>query len=147
MRAKSMWLVLTLAVIGTIPVCGADQDSHNRAQGVSLADKMMGTWVLAGTPEKIADPPASGGRLKFITGRHWAVTQADPNTGKVLFHHGGTCVIEGDTYAETVEYANESTADLIKKTFRFRIKMDGDQFTQTPVGPDNPYQEVWKRLK
>ena len=98
-------------------------------------------------PGKVAEPPKSGGRLKFITGNHWAVTQADADTGKVIFHHGGTYTLTGDTYAETVEYANESTAQLIKKTFTFKAKVEGDTYTQTAVGDDNPFTEVWKRAK
>ena len=147
MRARSIWLLAVVSVIGGTSARGAGQDSHNPVKAAGLAEKLAGTWILVGTPDKTIDPPASGGRLKFITGGHWAVTQADPTSGKVIFHHGGTYVIDGDTYSETVEYANESTADLIKKTFKFRIKMDGDTFIQTPIGPDNPYAEVWKRAK
>ena len=46
---------------------------------------------------------------------------------------------------ETVEYANESTKELIKQTFKFTIKIEGDTLTQTGIG--NPYNEVWKRVK
>jgi hypothetical protein len=30
-------------------------------------------------------------------------------------------------------------------TFKFKIKVEGDTFTQT--GMDNPYTQVWKRAK
>jgi hypothetical protein len=109
--------------------------------------KYIGTWVLVGTPDKVGDPPKSGGRLKFRTGKHWAITQADPKTGKVIFHHGGTYTLDGDTYTETVEYANESTAGLLKKTFKFKVKVEGDTYTQIGIGEDNPFHEVWKRAK
>ena len=148
MRAQSIWLLALASVVGgAIVARGAGQNSHDQVKAVDLGEKLTGMWVLIGTPDNTIDPPASGGRLKFITGRHWAVTQADPKSGKVLFHHGGTYAIDGDTYSETVEYANENTADLIKKTFKFRIKLNGDTFTQMPLGPDNPYEEVWKRAK
>jgi hypothetical protein len=120
-----------------------DQPSRGAKEPTKLAKNLIGTWVLVGTPDKIEEMPKSGARLKFFTGRHWVVTQADPETGKVVFHHGGTYTLDGNNYAETIEYANESTADLIKKTFKFKIKVEGNTYTQIGVG--NPYSEVWKR--
>jgi hypothetical protein len=101
--------------------------------------------VLAGTPDKVEKPPAAGGRLKFLTGKHWAITQADPTSGKVVFHHGGTYTVDGDIYTETVEYANEDTASLIGQKFKFKAKVEGDIFTN--VGMGNPWTEAWKRAK
>ena len=122
------------------PPVGADDPAPKKAEPTRLAKELVGAWVLDGTPDQ-------AGRLKFFTGRHWAITQADPKTGKVIFHHGGTYTLDGDTYTETIEYANESTADLIGKTFKFKVKVDGDTYTQTAVGDDNPFTEVWKRAK
>jgi hypothetical protein len=110
-----------------------------------LAKQLIGTWVLAGTPEKVEEPPASGGRYKFFTGKHWCVTQADPDSGEVIYHHGGTYTLDGDTYEETILYSTANNAGLIKQTFTFRIKVEGDTYTQIGVG--NPYSEVWKRAK
>ena len=89
--------------------------------------------------------PAAGGRLKFLTGKHWTVTQADPKTGLTIFHHGGTYTLKGDEYIETVEYANESTTNLISQAFKFTVKVEGDTLTQTGIG--NPWTEIWKRAK
>jgi hypothetical protein len=122
-----------------------DRPSSGTKDPTKLARDLMGTWVLVGTPDKIEEAPKSGGRLKFITGKHWVVTEAEPETGKVVFHHGGTYTLDGDTYAETVEYATENTADLIKKTLKFKIKVEGNTYTQ--IGDGNPYSEVWKRAK
>jgi hypothetical protein len=122
-----------------------DEEKKAVAEPTKLAKDLLGTWVLVGTPDKVGEAPESGGRYKFITGRHWTITEADPETGKVVFHHGGTYTLDGDTYAETVEYANESTASLIKETFKFTIKVEGDTLTQTGIG--NPFNEVWKRAK
>ncbi len=140
-------LALVLPTGGTPPVRGDDKPSKEAADVSKLAKDLVGAWVLVGTPDKVSEPPKSGGRLKFFTGRHWTITQADPDTGKVVFHHGGTYTLDGDNYAETIEYANESTAGLIKKTFKFKIKVEGDTYTQLGVGDDNPYREVWKRAK
>jgi hypothetical protein len=110
-----------------------------------LARDMMGTWVLVGKPGKVREAPESGGRLKFRTGKHWTMTQSDPRTGLVVMHDGGTYSLDGDTYTETLEYANESTSNDIGRTFVFKVKVEGDLMTQEGVG--NPYTEVWKRLK
>jgi hypothetical protein len=123
----------------------ADAQSPRGAEPAGLARDLLGTWVLVGTPDKVGEMPKSGGRLKFLTGKHWTITQAHPDTGKVIFHHGGTYTIEGDNYEETVEYANENSGELIKKTLRFKIKVEGDTLTQ--VGLGNPFTEVWKRAK
>ena len=110
-----------------------------------LAKSLLGTWILVGTPDKVGEAPAAGGRLKFLTGKNWNITQADPETGVTIYHHGGTYTLTGDQYAETVEYANESTKDLIKQTFKFTMKVEGDTLTQIGIG--NPWTEVWKRVK
>jgi hypothetical protein len=135
---------LALAIpTGLVFSLRADDQPSRGGKPTKLAKDLIGTWVLVGTPDKIGEAPKSGARLKFITGKHWVVTQAEPETGKVLFHHGGTYTLDGDNYAETVEYANENTADLIKETFKFKIKVEGNTYTQIGVG--NPFTEVWKR--
>ena len=110
-----------------------------------LAENLIGTWILVGEPGKVSEAPATGGRLKFFTGRHWCITQADRTNGLTIYHHGGTYTLNGDQYAETVEYAYESTRSLIKKTFNFTIKVEGDTLTQIAI--DNPWTEVWKRVE
>src|SRR5262245_28686024 len=121
-----------------------DKPAAAKEQSV-LAKNLLGTWILVGVPGKVGEAPASGGRLKFFTGRHWTITQADPKSGVTIYHHGGTYTLKGDEYAETVEYANESTKELIKQTFKFTIKIEGDTLTQTCIG--NSFNEVWKRVK
>jgi hypothetical protein len=69
----------------------------------------------------------------------------DPRTGVVVFHHGGTYKLDGDEYAETVEYAATNTANLIKQTYKFKIKVEGDTYTQT--GINGQWSQVWKRAK
>ena len=129
------------------PLRADDKSAAGTTEPTKLAKDLIGTWVLVGKPGNVGEVPKSGGRLKFCTGRNWAITQADPQTGKVVFHHGGTYTLDGDTYTETIEYANESTADHIKKTFKFKIKVEGDTYTQIGVGDDNPFSEVWKPAK
>jgi hypothetical protein len=110
-----------------------------------LAEQMIGTWVRVGAPGEVGEPPAKGGRLKFRTGRHWTMTDADPETGLVTTHDGGTYTLDGNEYVESLDYATEASKEDIGKKFKFTVKIEGDLMTQT--GIDNPYTEVWKRLK
>jgi hypothetical protein len=144
---KAVVLAALSLVIPAAERLRADETAKasDKEKSSQLARDLVGTWVLAGTPENPEEPPKSGGRLKFFTGKHWCITQSDAETGKVIFHHGGTYTLDGDEMAGTIEYANDNTASLIKKTHRFKIKVEGDTYTQ--VGLDNPFTEVWKRLK
>ena len=126
-------------------VLHAEGEPATAAAPSQLAKGLIGTWILVGKPGEIGEAPATGGRLKFVTGRCWCVTEADPKTGEVIFHHGGTYALKGNEYLETVEYANQSTTNLLKQTFKFTIKIERDTLTQTGIG--NPWTEVWKRVK
>ena len=150
---RGLRMAVVFGALALVPAIGillplrAEEQPAAGAKESKLAKDLIGTWVLVGTPDKVGEAPKSGGRFKFITGKHWVITQADPETGKVVFHHGGTYTLDGDNYAETIEYANENTAELIKKTFKFKIKVEGSTYTQIGVGDDNPFSEVWKRAK
>ena len=151
-RSAVQWLAggaLAVALLTAVIASRADDKPASIPPAApapsQLAKDMMGTWVLVGKPGKVREAPERGGRLKFRTGAHWTMTQSDPKTGLVVMHDGGTYSLEGDTYTETLEYANESTSNDIGRTFVFKVKVEGDLMTQEGVG--NPYTEVWKRLK
>ena len=139
-------VISLLALTMATPAYVAAQEKAAAANEQSqLAKKLLGTWILVGKPGEVGEPPAKGGRLQFYTGRHWLITQADPETGEVIFHHGGTYTLDGDELVKTVEYANQNTAPLIKQAHKFKMEVDGDTLTQTGIG--NPWTEVWKRVK
>jgi hypothetical protein len=141
----ALFFLLALAVPTILFVLRAADKPAAAAAPSPLARDMIGTWVLVGKPGNVREAPESGGRLKFRTGRHWTMTQANPDTGLVVMHDGGTYALDGDRYVETLEYANSSTAGDIGKSFMFTVKIEGDLMTQIGIG--NPYTEVWKRLK
>ena len=99
--------------------------------------------MLVGTPGDVGLAPAEGGRLKSLTDTHWSITQTDPKNGVVIFHHGGTYTLKGNEYVENIEFANLSTTNLIGKSSKFKINIEGD--TLTLIGKGNPRNEVWKR--
>ena len=110
-----------------------------------LAKDMIGTWVHVGRPGQVREAPAAGGRLKFRTGAHWTLTHADPNTGLVIEHFGGTYTLNGNEYVETQEYGDATWMKDNGESFKFTVKVEGDTMTQIGIG--NPYTEVWKRAK
>jgi hypothetical protein len=137
--------LLAITVSTASVVLHAQDKPTTAAESSQLAKDLIGTWILVGEPGNVGEPPKIGGRLKFFTGKHWIITQADPSTGVTIFHHGGTYTLNGDEYLETVEYANQNTIDLKGKTHKFTLKVEGDTLTQIGIG--NPWTEVWKRLK
>jgi hypothetical protein len=136
----SLFVVIQTAIWSSGSVVKAAENEASK-----LAKDLVGTWALAGTPGEEKEPPAKGGRLKFFGAKNWTITQADPDTGAVVFHHGGTFTLDGNKYSETIEYASEGTKDLIGKTLHFTIKIEDDKLTQQ--GIDNSYNEIWKRVK
>jgi hypothetical protein len=145
---RTLTAVVTLVALAGSAVivwtANARADADEKATN-KLAHDLVGTWALAGAPGEEKDPPAKGGRLKFITDKCWTVTQSDPDTGVVVFHHGGTFTLEDNKYSESIVYANESTKELIGKTLHFKVKVEDDTLTQE--GIDNSFNEVWKRVK
>ncbi len=144
-RAAAIGL-LALTSAPTSAVLHAEDSAATPAAPSQLARDLVGTWVLVGAPGKVGKPPAAGGRLKFVTASNWCDTQADPKTGVVIFHHGGTYTLNGNEYFQSLQYANPTTMNLIGSTNgHFTIKIEGD--TLTLIGVDNPWKEVWKRAE
>lgn len=110
-----------------------------------IASELIGTWALVGTPGHVGKVPEAGARLKFFTGKYSCMTQSDPKTGIVMFHHGGTYSLDGDEYTESLEYAGASTINYLGRTNNhFRLKIDDNLLTS--IGIDNPWKEVWQRV-
>lgn len=135
---QGLFLALPLAAA----LAFAAEDDRNAAD---LPKDLIGTWVSVGTPDDVQPAPAKGGGLKSYTGGHWNSSAVDPKTGMVASNHGGTYMIEGDVYTETVEYASPNMRPFLNKTFKFKLKIENDTLTQT--GIDNPFTQVLKRLK
>ena len=121
------------------------EEAQDDAPKSQLAKDMIGAWELTGTPEQPNGAPAETRSVKFRTGKSWGVTYYTRATGAVVYHHGGSYTVDGETYEESVEYATEATKEIIGQKFKFKVKVEGDTFTQ--IGDGNPYNEVWKRIK
>ena len=60
------------------------------------------------TPDKVEDPPPTAAD-KVLHRQALYVTQADPESGEVIYHHGGTYTLDGDTYKDTILYSTGTT--------------------------------------
>ena len=125
------------------PLSAAEKPPPARAS--ALEQDMIGVWVHVGAPGEVRAAPATGGRLKFRTGRHWTLVGIDSRSSLVDESFGGTYTMKGDVYSETVAYGGEADAPYMGKTYDFRVKVEGDTMTQ--IGLNNPWHEVWKRVK
>ncbi|MFA6457504.1 MAG: hypothetical protein WCW40_11840 [Bacteroidota bacterium] len=121
------------------------QSQNKRKPSPKLSKALIGAWILSSAENNSSNPSGVRSRLHVYTGKHWIVSQADPITGEVVFHHGGTYTLHGDELVKTVEYANASTLDLVKQIHKFKIKIARDTLYQT--GIENPWNEVWVRAK
>jgi hypothetical protein len=136
-----------VVVVGVLSIaCAAliqaeEETPKGETEPSKLHDELIGAWTLA----ESRGQEVTGGRfLKFFGRKHWSTSQSDED-GSVAYYHGGTYTLDGDEYVETVEFATGATAQLVGQKFKFKIKVEGDKYTQTGVG--NPYNEVWKRGK
>src|SRR5205085_1988771 len=104
------------------------------ASGSKLSHQMVGTWVFVGTPNRVMEVPAKGGRFKHRTGTHWNITQADAQTGLVKEVFGGTYTMSGEEYVETQTFADDTWLQDNGKSWKFLVKINGDTMTQIGVG-------------
>lgn len=152
MKEKSLGLLgfvtLGLFVCATpgnfVPLRAADQAAaHNGSS--TLAKDLVGAWTFVSAPGETNAMPPNMRSIKILANGHWTVTYYQTNNGHIAYHHGGTYTVAGNTYAETVEYANSSTSNLLGQTFRFTVTVQGDKLNQ--VGLGNPWTENWQRAK
>lgn len=184
MKDKRYYYIIAVAISFLLLLISSTSlvySTHHIATSLSLqnqsqlAQELIGTWVLIGTPESPSRSPTTGRRLHFFTGRHWLITEMDA-FGEVMFHHGGTYILNGDELAKTVEYANKNTFDRVGKTKLFKIKVEyhtcienntgnplakiwwqvaqffkakGNEKSDTyiQIGIDNPFSEIWQRVE
>lgn len=111
---------------------------------VDAATTLIGTWKLekSKTP---GSPSGIGARLKMFTGTHWCVVQPDPESGVIVFQHGGTYEFDGSEFKATVDFAGEQTSGLIGNTATVKLEITGDILKQTD--PNGVFNETWRRVK
>lgn len=120
-----------------------------------MAAEEATTPDAAAAVEKKADPKALNGayemklsdgsvRKRLMIDGRWEITQSDPKTGLVIFHHGGAYVFDGRNYVETVDYAGQSTLDMVGLVHKFVMTITENSVKLQGVG--NPWNEEWVRV-
>lgn len=120
-----------------------EQAPRSKASASDLTTKLIGTWTLEAASNP-GSPSGIGTRLKFFTGTHWCVVQPDPDTGVIVFQHGGRYVLDGNKMRATTDFAGQLTKSLIGRTATFTIQIDADTCRQ--VDPNGKFNETWKRV-
>jgi len=142
LRLSQLCAALVFVGLAMSALLAQDKDTPStKVAPERLREALLGAWAPSGA----IDDKGELKRIKFFGLNHWTITQSDPRTGEVVFHHGGTYKLEGDRYEETIKFAAPSTKDMIGLTFKFKVTVDGDAYEQVGIG--NPYNEKWKRLK
>ena len=138
-------LTVGVAFYASLRAVAADnQAQKSEVSPNDLAMKLIGTWKLE-TAANPGSPSGIGTRLKFFTGTHWCVVQPDPDTGVIVFQHGGRYVLEGNELRETTDFAGELTTSALGRTATFTIQIDGDTYKQED--PSGRFNETWSRVK
>lgn len=120
----------------------ADEKKPGKAPS-DLHKQMIGAWKVVSNADGTPLEAGFEGQIKFIGEKNWVAVGTDPNTKKVTFTLGGTYTLEGDKYVEKIEFANDLAAEMVGQKVEFKVKIDGDKFTQIGVG--NPYSQTFKR--
>jgi hypothetical protein len=106
--------------------------------------QLDGNWELVS-----GQPLPKGTRdIKMISGGHFIFVAYDTEKGKPLYTGGGTCILNGSSYTEHMDFASDQiSAGLIGKDQPFTVKIDGDTFTQTgTLSNGKGLSETWKRM-
>lgn len=137
-------LAVGMLLAGTHPAVADERNEGQAARPNDLASQLIGSWKLeeASTP---GAPSGIGTRLKFFTGTHWSIVQPDPETGVIVFQHGGRYTVDGNKIKTTRDFAGESTKSMIGGTGTFTIEITGDTMKQSDA--NGVFNETWKRVK
>ncbi|MGB5434558.1 MAG: amidohydrolase family protein [Maribacter sp.] len=115
----------------------SDQEERNVHQ-------LQGTWQYYSEKGKKPAPVETFKRVKSIFNGYWNMTEMNTLTNKLGYYHGGHYSVEGNEYAETITFANESSDYLMEKMLRFQFEVIGDTLILT--GLNNTFNEEWIRV-
>ena len=109
-----------------------------------MTNQLDGAWELVS-----GQPLPKGARdIKILSGGHFIFAAYDTETGKPLYAAGGTYVLNGSSYTEHMDLADDKiSVGLIGRDQSFTVEVDGDTFTQTgTLSNGKPLSERWKRI-
>jgi hypothetical protein len=124
-------LVLILAAVSGLGCGGSPTPPSPPPPSPST---LVGEWVLV-TSDRPGAPSGIGVRRKVFTQTTWSITQRDPATGDVVFHHGGTY-----TLSRKVMFPN-SLIHLLD------VRFPGQTWVTGVLDPERIEAEIKSRLR
>jgi len=111
--------------------------------GQAKKSELDGTWELVAgqqLPKGVRD-------IKIILGGHFIFAAYDTEEGELLYTNGGTCILNGSSYIEHVDFGDRISAGIVGKDQQFTVKIDGDTFKQAgTLSNGKGLSETWKRV-
>jgi hypothetical protein len=102
-----------------------------------------GTWELVAGQQL----PKGARDIKIISGGHFIFAAYDTEKGELLYTGGGTCILNGSSYTEHVDFGDRISAGIVGKDQQFTVKIDGDTFMQAgTLSNGKGLSETWKRV-
>jgi polyisoprenoid-binding protein YceI len=84
---------------------------------------------------------------KIISGGHFIFAAYDTEKGELLYTGGGTCILNGSSDTEHVDFGDKISAGIVGKDQQFTVKIDGDTFMQAgTLSNGKGLSETWKRV-
>jgi len=110
----------------------------------SMKRQLDGTWELVSGQQL----PKGARGIKIISGGHFIFVAYDTEKGRPLYTGGGTYSLNGSSYTEHIDFANDEIADgVVGKDQQFTVNVDGDTFSQSgTLSNGNRLSEIWKRI-
>jgi len=139
--------ILLVAVLGILsfrkPVSGFEKEAVN---------PIIGTWQLDSykygpTSSSFTTITPDRPHIKLITGNRFLWVTYDAGTKKVLESAGGQYTLDGENYAESIDYGYSMDEYLGTKS-KFRIKVEDGMFYLSGVLSDGyKIEEIWLKVK
>jgi hypothetical protein len=106
--------------------------------------QLDGTWELVAGQQL----PKGARDIKIISAGHFIFAAYDTYKGELLYTGGGTCILNGVSYTEHVDFGEKISASIVGKDQQFKVKVDGDSFMQVgTLSNGRSLSETWKRIK
>ena len=124
---------------------------HAAAEDADLRAALVGTWKMKSMKVNgtARDLPETAVTYKHVTPAGFTWLSYEKETGKVFRVAGGTYTLNGDAYAEQIEYGNGRDFDLVKNAAHaFKCRIDADTWHHTGrLASGTTIDEEWTRVK
>jgi hypothetical protein len=153
MKGTIVGFIAMAALAAAVGVRGQQEPKRGSGSGTESSGSHLGTWQLAsckyGTNQQsFAEPPSSQRRIKLITETHFTWVEFDTTTKKAQGMAGGAYSLSGDTYTESIDWADSGMESYLEKKHAFTIRVEGDRLLLSGTLADGlKIEEIWQRVK